>query len=50
MIQATESEPARAYLERATKRRRVLDVPMEDKAYETVEHMPYVTSVERVGI
>ena len=28
MIQATESEPARAYLEKATKRRRVLDVLM----------------------
>ena len=39
-----------AFLEKATKRRRVFDVPMEDKAYETVEHMPYVTSVERVGI
>ena len=46
----TESELARAYLEKATKRRRVLDVLMHENAYETVEHMPYVTSVERIGI
>jgi len=46
----TESEVARTYLEKATKRRRVLDVLMHENAYETVEHMPYVTSVERIGI